>query len=169
MSELLVRPAREDELAEIGALTVEAYVADRHMPPGHPYGAQLADTARRAKETEILVAVDQDDTVLGTVTIVPPGTSYSELAGPGELEFRMLAARPTARGRGVGAALVTAVLDHARSHGYRRVVLSSLDRMRAAHRVYERFGFRRAPERDWRPEGRATLWAFTLDLAADGC
>jgi hypothetical protein len=36
--------------------------------------------------------------------------------------------------------------------------------MRVAHRVYERLGFRRAPERDWSPVPGIELLAFVLAL-----
>ncbi len=44
------------------------------------------------------------------------------------------------------------VVDRFRAEGDRRVVLSSLDEMTTAHGLYERLGFVRAPERDWRPQ-----------------
>ena len=37
-----------------------------------------------------------------------------------------------------------------------------------AHRIYQRVGFRRAPERDWSPVPGMDLLAFTLALLADG-
>lgn len=167
----LARQDDQDELAAIGEITVQAYTVDGHSSPGQPYAEELADTARRARDAQLLVAVDEHDQPLGTVTLVPPGTPFAEIATQGELEFRMLAVRPDARRRGVAAMLLRAVVDHARSGGYRRVVLSSLAEMTAAHRLYERFGFRREPGRDWRPDGpgtrydgRLSLFAFTLDL-----
>ncbi|WP_031507626.1 GNAT family N-acetyltransferase [Streptomyces megasporus] len=45
---------------------------------------------------------------------------------------------PAARGRGLGEALVDAVLDHLEPHGLRRVMLATDD----AHGLYERVGFR---------------------------
>jgi hypothetical protein len=36
--------------------------------------------------------------------------------------------------------------------------------MRAAHAIYERLGFTRAPERDWSPLPGVRLLAFTLSL-----
>ncbi|WP_201778018.1 GNAT family N-acetyltransferase [Jiangella alkaliphila] len=63
----------------------------------------------------------------------------------------MLAVDPATRGRGVGAALVQACLDLARQHGDATLVLSSLPTMHTAHRLYERLGFVRTPERDFEP------------------
>jgi hypothetical protein len=36
--------------------------------------------------------------------------------------------------------------------------------MRTAHRIYEKLGFRRDPERDWTPMPGVDLLAFVLDL-----
>ena len=44
-------------------------------------------------------------------------------------------------------------------------MLSSLDNMHAAHRLYERMGFTRLPDRDWTPTPDITLIAYRLDLA----
>ena len=36
--------------------------------------------------------------------------------------------------------------------------------MTTAHRIYERLGFTRLPERDWSPRPGVDLYAFSLDL-----
>jgi ribosomal protein S18 acetylase RimI-like enzyme len=51
---------------------------------------------------------------------------------------------------------VRACADRARALGGRdRLVLSTQPAMRAAHRLYERLGFVRAPHRDWNPAPQA--------------
>jgi ribosomal protein S18 acetylase RimI-like enzyme len=160
---VVVRPARPGELAAVGRLTVLAY--GEFIPAASPYRQRLADAADRAANASLLVAVDADSVrLLGTATLVVGNGPYAELAGPGEAELRMLAVDPAARRRGVGAALVAAVLDRARAGGARRLVLSTLPTMAAAHRLYRRFGFTRAPELDHRPGPRVELLAFALDL-----
>jgi ribosomal protein S18 acetylase RimI-like enzyme len=78
----------------------------------------------------------------------------------------MLAVDPSAQGRGVGAALLARVLDASRGRGKTGVVCSSRPEMRAAHRVYESAGFRRAPQRDWSPTAGVRLLAFVTALRA---
>jgi ribosomal protein S18 acetylase RimI-like enzyme len=162
---VVVRAARPAELDAIGRLTVRAYA--EFVPASSPYGRRLADAADRAANADLLVAVD-GGRLLGTATLVVGHGPYAELAGPGEAELRMLAVDPAARRRGVGAALVQAVLDRAADGGARRLVLSTLPAMAAAHRLYQRFGFRRAPELDHRPVPGVELLAFTLDLDPAG-
>jgi ribosomal protein S18 acetylase RimI-like enzyme len=168
MADIVVRPAREDEWAAAGAITVAAYQVDRHID-SHTggYADTLVDTRTRAREAELLVAVNDGDTVLGTVTVARPGTPYAEVSRDGEVEFRMLAVSPSARGRGVGEALVRAVIVRARELGARRLVMSSSEHMTTAHRLYQRLGFQRRPDRDWRPVPGVDVTAlgFSLELA----
>lgn len=157
---LIVRPARPGEIEEVGRLTQRAYVTDGLVEPDGPYTAELGRAAQRARDADLLVAVDPQNTVLGTVTVCAPGSPMAEVSRPGELEFRMLAVAPVARCRGVGGALVTAVLQQAADLGARRVVLCSAEHMSAAHRLYTRMGFTRLPDRDWYPVPDLRLLAF---------
>jgi len=98
------------------------------------------------------------------VTFANGGTAYAETAGEGEAAFRMLVVDRAARGSGVGGALVGACIDRARAAGARTLRLSTQPNMRAAHRLYRRFGFVRTPERDWSPGHGENLITFELDL-----
>ena len=89
--------------------------------------------------------------MLGSVTFAAPGTPYAEIADADEGEFRMLAVARAARGRGSGEALVRRCLDRARELGLSGLSMSTQPSMASAHRVYERLGFPRVPERDWEP------------------
>jgi ribosomal protein S18 acetylase RimI-like enzyme len=149
-----VRVARAGDLTQAGALTAEAYHADRLLDEDDGYEVELRDAERRAHEAVLLVAVT-GDVVIGALTLAPYGSSYAEVAGPGEVELRMLAVAPEARRRGVAERLVVAALREAVARGTRRVVLSTLDSMPTAHRLYRRLGFVAAPERDWGHEGVA--------------
>lgn len=161
---LVIRPAHEDELAAVGALTFDAYAADGFVAADSPYAEDLRDTASRARDAELYVAVDEDGRLLGTVTYCPEKSPWQEVAGEREGEFRMLAVAPDARRRGVAEALVRMCLERSVELGYQAVVLSSMPSQQGAHRVYERIGFRRTPELDWRPRPEIELLAFRLDL-----
>jgi GNAT superfamily N-acetyltransferase len=154
--ELTVRPAVPAEYEAVGELCVAAYAT--FMASGGSYQAVLRDVARRAEGAEVVVAAAGEE-LLGTVTFVPDGGPLGEIATAEETEFRVLAVSPAAQGRGVGGALVEWVLAQSRARG-KGVVCSTLPVMHAAHRLYERHGFRRAPERDWSPVAGVDLLAF---------
>ena len=158
---LRVRRVLAEELPEVGKLTADVYIGDGFLESSDGYVEKLADTARRARDAEVWVAVEHGR-LLGSVTFVMPGSPYREIAHDDEGEFRMLAVDPGARGRGVGKALVELCLRRSREEGYAGVRMSSMDRMTSAHRVYERLGFVRAPEDDWSPEPGVLLLAYVL-------
>jgi ribosomal protein S18 acetylase RimI-like enzyme len=163
--DVVVRAAREAELAEIGELTVTVY-GDEDLA-GPEYLEVLRDARSRweSPATTLLVAHDDGtDGLLGTVVYAAPGSALQNLATGEEAEFRMLAVRPAGRGRGVGEALVRACIDRAKSQGRPRLVLSTGPEMLAAHRLYERLGFQRTPERDWAPHPGIDLRAYVMEL-----
>jgi len=98
------------------------------------------------------------------VTLCPVGSPWREIGTADEAEFRMLAVAPGAQRRGVGSALMDLVLRRAHEDGARGIVLSSLAEMSAAHRIYQRKGFERVPDRDWSPVPDVHLIAFRKEL-----
>jgi ribosomal protein S18 acetylase RimI-like enzyme len=165
---LVLRRVTPDDAAGVaaaGEVTVAGY-AEFGRAEGDPYTEKLRDAGARAREAELWVA-EVDGAVVGTVTVALPGSVWQEIAADGEGEFRMLAVSPAARGRGVGDALVGLVLERCRAAGCSSVVLSSLTTMRSAHRLYERRGFRRLPERDWTPVPGVDLLGFGVPLDGD--
>jgi N-acetylglutamate synthase len=149
---LEVRPARAAELAAAGEVVAAAYLNDLRVNP--VYADRLRDTATRAAQATLLVAVDtdDDDAVLGSLTYARGGTRYAQLAAADECEIRMLGVRPDARGRGIAELLVRAATARGAADGAVRMVLSTQTEMKAAQRLYERLGFTRRPDLDWVPE-----------------
>ena len=153
MDGFTIRAVRPEDYERLGDLTAAAYLDDGLLDFGaeDPYLAVLRDVGRRAEHAEVLVAVDAEGTVLGGVAFVGGPGPFADIAREGEAEFRTLAVAPAGRGRGVGTALVRECIDRARALGRHRVVLSTQPMMHAAHRVYERFGFTRAPSATGHP------------------
>jgi ribosomal protein S18 acetylase RimI-like enzyme len=158
-----VRPATAEDFDRVAALTVDAYEADGQLEVEVGYDRLLADVPARAAAAEVLVA-EIDGAVVGAVAFVQPGSRYAELCGPDEAEFRMLAVDPKVQRRGVGAALVRACVARAHDVGARAIVICARDFTLTAHRLYDRLGFVRTPERDWSPLPGVDLIAFRLDL-----
>jgi ribosomal protein S18 acetylase RimI-like enzyme len=167
---MLIRDARADEFSQIGDLRVAAYVADGYMSADSGYAPHLR-TLGSDGVGSVLVAVsgaEQADgaggRIVGTVMLQPWPDGGKVVTRPGEAEIRALAVSPDARGAGVGLALIAAVTDRAMREGVRHLVLSTQPEMKPAHRLYERAGFIRLPERDWQPEPGFTLLAYGKKL-----
>lgn len=171
--DIVIRPVTPAEYATLGEITAQAYLQDGLLTFGASdrYLAELRDVARRAAACEVLVAMD-GDRVLGGIAFVPSGGAMADIAGAEEAEVRMLAVAHAARRRGVGEALVRACVERARGvPGCVRIVLSSQEAMRGAHRIYERLGFVRTPHRDWNPVPELDdikLLTYALSLPEDG-
>src|SRR3954447_11028283 len=161
-----VRPVADGEYERAGEVTAAAYKAlpGEHMSGG--YEEQLRAVERRSKEAVVLVA-EVDGAIVGAVTYVNDPTSpwgASEGMQAGEGLIRMLAVDPAAQGSGAGGALVNACIERARADGKHAMVLHTTPWMTTAHRLYERRGFQRRPERDFTPVPVVPLLAYGLDL-----
>jgi ribosomal protein S18 acetylase RimI-like enzyme len=158
-----VRDAQAEEFDRIGELRVAAYRADGFLSET----SQYADTLRvlgMDGTGEILAAVDAGH-ILGTVTLVFWPNGGEVLRAPGEGEVRALAVASTARGRGIGRALLAAVMVRARARQVRDLLLLTQPDMRAAQHLYAEAGFERLPQRDYEYAPGHHLLAFGLPMA----
>ncbi len=165
-----LRRAVPADFLEVRRITRDAYLRAGHFPADHPYMSVLEDVEHRAQHAQVWVA-ENAGRVVAAVTLTFTGQPYSEIAQDGELEFRMLAVDPECQGGGVGRAVVREIVEHARQlHGIEAISITSATFMERAHGLYESFGFRRAPERDWYVPGEdVLLWVFRLRLADSAC
>jgi ribosomal protein S18 acetylase RimI-like enzyme len=83
---------------------------------------------------------------------------------PGANHIRMLGVDPSARGRGIGRALMEASIARARDLGKRFVTLRTTERMLVAQAMYEAMGFHRDPARDLVFDNDFRLIAYRLEL-----
>lgn len=166
MTEALeIRVAAPSEYDRIGELCVAAYATGGHLDPGDDYAATLLDAQARARGAELLVAVRRGE-IVGTVTVCPAGSEFSEIGRGSESEFRFLAVAPSAWRTGVGEALVAAIEERAVARGAPAHAICVIDKNAGAHRFYERLGFTRLPERDWEPRDGVFLQAYTRPVPA---
>ena len=140
----LMMPAETETVAE---LIDAAYSHDYELHAS--YRANIVAVADRARDNQVRVAEDRaSGRLIGTVTTPHAGRAISELAQDGELDFRLLAVDPAARRSGIGELLTRHVLMLARIRRAERVVMNSGPEMVGAHRLYERMGFTRMPDRE---------------------
>lgn len=154
---LIIREALPEEWPAIGELCVDAYTRGSGFPHGTDgYVHVLRDVQARAAHSTVIAAVAEGH-LMGTVTVVEPGTPLAEVARDGELEFRFMAVNPDAWRSGVGRTLVEAVIGRA---GDRPVACCVIDGNDSAAALYESLGFRREPDRDRTPVPDVRLRAF---------
>lgn len=163
-----IRPVRPEDYEALGNVTADVY--RKVYPPIEEAKAiveEMHDIATRVAETETTFVAVETGTgiVLGGVSFVLHDNKHANAARPGEGEFRLLAVDATARGQGVGQALVQACLDRAAALGLQRVAIFTQTDMLEAQRLYERIGFKRVPARDWEPMPEFWLWAYVIEVA----
>jgi ribosomal protein S18 acetylase RimI-like enzyme len=159
----LLRQIRPSEYAPVGELLAETYEPYVVSPT---YLDKLRDVAPRAADSlsEVLVALDQTSgELLGTTVLSYAGSPLSYLAGPADVELRMLGVSRTARRRRIGSTLVHESIARARLAGKRRMILGTMSNMPDAQRLYEALGFTKIEERDEAAGFR--LFVYALDLA----
>ena len=171
MSAPTTRTATPADRDAILAVTLAAYAQYAAALPAHWEGYRqniVATLAAAAPGTQI-VALD-GDRVVGAVLLLPAGAAFE---GPGVRaatlalpEVRLLAVAPSARGRGVGAALMRACIERARAASAAALTLHTTDFMEAAMRLYGRLGFVRAADLDFHPAPGIVVKGFRLDLAS---
>lgn len=166
-----IRVAEPQELADVGALTADAYEVSSEFtgPFDAAYDAELRDAAGRWESATLLVAVSPDGDLLGTATLAAPGSSAADIATGEERELRMLGVREDARGRGIGVALIEESAFRAGLDGGEALVVSVYTGNTPAARMYDRLGFARIPERDWEPLPHITLQVSRRELHCARC
>ena len=148
--QIIIRPAVPADYDAVARITRDAYLAAGYFESAdHPYMRQIQDVPKRAANATIWVA-ERAGTIVASVTLAVAGEPYADIAYGDELEFRMLVVDPAVQRSGAGKAMVHAILEHARSlPGIHAVALTTGVTWESAHGLYQKTGFRRAPERDW--------------------
>ena len=127
---LTVRPATGADAHAIHALIV------RHLHEGHLLPRALEEIVVHAHR--FVVAVDDDNRVMGCADLAPLSRSVAEI--------RSLVVNAEARSEGIGGRLVDALIAHARSAGFDRLCAFT-----HAPQYFVRLGFSIVPH-DWIPE-----------------
>lgn len=145
----VVRVATPADAAAIARIQVEAWrAAYAGIIPSRQLAAMSATEragwhSRRIVEQpppSVDLVADRDATVVGWAGAGPVRDDDLDPSGTGEIYA--IYADPTAWSTGVGAALMTAALDHLGRAGFAAVTLWVLERNDRARAFYERWGFR---------------------------
>jgi GNAT superfamily N-acetyltransferase len=171
MNEIQVRDARESDREAILAVTLTAYEEYGAVMPAEAwreYREGIVRTLGDVRSAAQQVVAEREGRVVGTALLYPAGTRVVRPDG-GEVvfewpEIRLLAVGPGERGRGVGRAIVRECIRRAREAGAGAITLHTTDFMSTAMAMYERMGFVRAPELDFRPDERVLVKGYRLGL-----
>ena len=169
--DITIRSGRAEDRAAIEAVTVaayEQYAAVLPAPLWAGYRQNIVATLTAAQPANLIVA-EAGGALVGSVLLIPAGGA---MAAPGlaasaplaEPELRLLAVAPAGRGRGVGRRLVEECMHRSRAAGARTLTLHTTDMMEVAMALYERMGFARAPEIDFRPVPTMLVKGYRLGL-----
>ena len=173
MSHASIRPATEHDIEPARAVLGRAYARyESALPPANwvAYLADILDLEGRASESELIVA-DLEGQIVGCVSYFPPGAkaaypsdAFSEHWPSEWSAFRLLAVDPVAQRKGVGKQLTLTCIERARDAGAPAVGLHTTAPMQIARAMYERMGFERAPQYDFRPGPDVLVEAYRLLL-----
>jgi GNAT superfamily N-acetyltransferase len=168
---LTVRDAAPDEAGAIRDITLaayEQYAAALPPPFWEAYRDNIVRTLARPGAATQIVA-ERSGALVGAVLLYPADAAiFAAGEGPPPMrwpEVRLLAVPPSARGLGVGAALMRECVARARRDGADRLALHTTPMMAAALRLYTRMGFARAPELDFSPAPGFDVHGYALALA----
>ena len=158
---ILVRPLVDKDVEEVRRLVLGIQNGEFGVPITLEAQPDLVDPAGyfRHGAGDIWVA-ELAGEVVGVIALIDIG------AGDGAL--RKMFVRADARGAGLGAAkaLLDGLRAHARAAGLRHIYLGTIEEFRAAHRFYEKHGFRLVPEADL-PESFPLMGADTRFYGID--
>lgn len=173
--EYSIRQAHLAEFSLLGQLTVDAYASLLGMPtPAEQpdYYELLRDVGRRAHNPaiSIFVAVSNSGELLGSVDFIADMKQYGSAGAANSIAdaagIRLLAVKPECRGRGIGRSLTAFCTGRARELGKSTVILHTTKAMATAWAMYERMGFRRCVEIDFK-QGTLEVFGFWLHLGSD--
>jgi GNAT superfamily N-acetyltransferase len=163
---VLGAPIAEAALGELAAVLVDCVEGGASVSFMAPFSEieALAFFRKVAASVEagdtVLLAAKQDGRIVGTVQLgldTPPNQ-------PHRADIKKMLVHRSARGRGIGAALMAAVENEARRHGRWLLVLDTVPGENG-HRLYQRAGWTetgRVPDYAMFPDGRlcdtAIMW-----------
>jgi ribosomal protein S18 acetylase RimI-like enzyme len=150
-ADLRLRDAGSRDLDEVARLLGDVYGVFRaHFPPEAwgRYIHEIVDVRSRLGRSELIVA-ERAGRLVGTIGFYPEASHSALERWPRRwASIRTLGVRADSRRQGVGVALARECVRRARDRGVRAIGLHTASYLMDATRLYERLGFRRAPEFD---------------------
>lgn len=168
----IIRNAFPSEFTVIGKLLISVYSQldgfpkEDEQPNYYKMLANIGDFTNHP-ETELLVAVDNNNTILGAVVYFNDmqyygsgGTATQEKNAAG---FRLLGVDNNARGKGIGKLLTQECIKKATENNLNQVIIHSTLAMQTAWKMYENIGFQRSEDLDFM-QSELAVFGFRLKI-----
>lgn len=169
---ITIREAMSNEFDELGQMMIDVYSqledfpSMDEQPDYYKMLANIGDFTKKP-DTKLLVAISPESKILGGVVYFGDmkyygsgGTATKVINASG---IRLLAVDPNTRGMGVGKALTLVCIQNARDRNQSEVILHTTKAMEIAWGMYEKMGFKRSPDLDFKQEQLA-VYGFRLKL-----
>jgi predicted N-acetyltransferase YhbS len=151
-------PADRDAIVELTRTAYEQFAATMSPQWWEDYRQNVVETLTADGPGQQIVA-QRGGALVGSVLYYPPGVTDS-----GYPTVRLLAVRPEARRQGIAHLLMRECLRRARAAGATALVLHTMEVMDVARGMYERMGFVRTPEYDFRPLENELVMGYRVAL-----
>ncbi|TDW48912.1 acetyltransferase (GNAT) family protein [Flavobacterium sp. 270] len=171
-STFFIRNAHSSEFEEIGKLLIGVYSQldgfpkENEQPNYYKMLANIGDFTNHP-ETELLVAVDHENTIAGAVVYFnnmkyygSGGTATQEQNAAG---FRLLGVDANFRGKGIGKLLIEECINKAKENNLNQIIIHSTLSMKTAWKMYEDLGFKRSEDLDFM-QGELAVFGFRFSL-----
>ena len=161
---MLIREAGAGELEAVESLVKGAYLEYREQVPPELWEKWMESVSQAIHAgAGLLLVAEVAGAIQGVVQFFPDASRSGQGRWPvGSGTIRLLAVRPEARGQGLGARLTRECLRRARELKLPTIFLYTGRFMLAARHIYEKLGFKRAPE--FEPPREPGPMAYRLDL-----
>lgn len=154
-----IRFANEDDYDKIGQLLSKVY---RDYDRRHK--DNVARVVEIAKAARIFVA-DLNGQIIGTAAVELSNESKYPEFPTNSAYVRAVAVDAQYRRQGIGTALMQSIENLANLFGKTSLVLRTFETMVEAQKMYEKYGFKRAPDMDWKyPKSGIRLLAYLYNL-----
>lgn len=169
---ITIRQIRPEECTALGNLLVEVYSGLKGFPGKDEqprYYQMLADIGKftEKKGARILVALSPDNKLMGGVVYFADMTHYGSGGTATQVKnasgIRLLGVAARSRGMGAGRALTRACIQLARDKNHSQVILHTTRSMQTAWALYEKLGFIRSEDLDFKQES-LPVFGFRLNL-----
>lgn len=169
-----IREIKPEEFDALGTLMVDVYAGLDGFPtpseqPEYYDMLRHIGLLNEKPNTKVLVALSDNGEILGGVVYFSDmaqygsgGTATKEKNASG---IRLLAVRKDIRRGGVGKALTMECIHLAKKSGNRQVILHTTKSMQIAWGMYERLGFARSEDLDFK-QGELPVYGFRLNLVS---